>query len=380
MNFVGMESYFLLCFLMLVIWTYQTGRKNICGFLCGLLILIRYEMVFLALLLVLLDFINDRKPPYWILSGLAPVLIWCAYAMVVFGSPIPLSASAKLLAPRIPFVVGWAAYWYLILDEIRASIVILLFSVMGIFSILLLRRLDREYRIVALFSIVYIIVASISAGSFPWYYAPLMPGFAITILAGVNFISSTPGFLTAKIRNEKKQTWITGIRFASFFILLLIQFAFWGKDYILNQGRVGDNRYTAYKQVSDWLNQHATDEQSIASFEIGYVGYFTDMVVIDLAGLVTPGLFAWVDEGVDESLYHALRQYSPDFLLIPIDKTNQIRIVEESQLYRKIDSFTDKYFLFGKLWRGRAELSRNDVFCRSPAHRNCQDRNYDQKD
>ena len=74
-NFVGMESYFLMCIFMLTIWAYLKGKRNVAAFFNGLLILIRYEMVFLSIIIGILDYIKNRKPPYWILPGFISLTI-----------------------------------------------------------------------------------------------------------------------------------------------------------------------------------------------------------------------------------------------------------------------------------------------------------------
>jgi hypothetical protein len=345
-NFIGMESYFLLCIFMLTIWTYHSGKRNVTSLLNGLLILIRYEMIFLSIIIGVWDYIKNRKLPYWILPGFILVFIWLVYATIVFRSPIPLSASAKLLAPRIPFLVGGAVYWYQILSQVPASFLIIVFSLMGIFGILFFNRLFQEYVVISLFSVVYIIVASIYAGSFPWYYAPLVPGFAVAVILGVNYFSHFPTIDKLKLSEEKKRVWNKGMQFVSVILLVTIQLVFWGKDYYLYQDKIGDNRYTPYKQVADWLNENATREQSIASFEIGYVGYFTDLKVIDLAGLVTPILFPWVDDGAEASLYHALYLLTPDFVLIPNDNIKQKEVMNDAVDYQIVEALFDGNLLF----------------------------------
>ena len=345
-NFIGMESYFLLCIFMLTILTYHNGKRNVSSFFNGLLILIRYEMVFLSIIVGVWDYIKNRKLPYWILPGFISVFIWLVYAIVVFRSPIPLSASAKLLAPRIPFLVGGAVYWHQILSQIPASFLVVIFSLMGILSILFFNRSFQEYVVIGLFSVVYIVVASISAGSFPWYYAPLVPGFAVTVILGVNYFSHFPTIDELRLSEEKKRVWNKGMQLVSAILLVAIQLVFWGKDYYLYQDKIGDSRYTPYKQVADWINENATREQSIASFEIGYVGYFTDLKVIDLAGLVTPGLFPWVDDGAEASLYHALRLFSPDFVLIPSDNIKHKEIMNDAIDYQVVEALFDGYLIF----------------------------------
>ena len=347
-NFIGMESYFLLCFMMLTIWAYQTGKRNVSGICCGLLILIRYEMVLLLIIIGLWDYVKYRKLPFWLLPGIALVSIWLIYATIVFGTPIPLSVSAKLLAPRVSFLFGGTIYWYQVFRENPAVILLIIFSLIGIFGALILKQSFHEYAIIVFFSVVYIVIASFFAGSFPWYYAPLVPGFAVTVIFGINSFSHSPIIDQLKLDKEKKQILENVLQCGIASVLIIIQLSFWFNDYGLFQGKIGDNRYATYKRVSDWVEVNASKEHSMATFEIGYLGYFTDMEIIDLAGLITPGLFPWVDDGAEVSLYHSIQLYSPDFVLVPIGNTTQKEIMDDTENYQMIEFSLDGFLLFEK--------------------------------
>ena len=67
-------------------------------------------------------------------------------------------------------------------------------------------------------------------------------------------------------------------------------------------------RHQEYLEVSRWINDHAPRGVTVASLEVGTIGYFSDVRMIDLYGLVTkgskPGDPGWT-----------LRQFRPDFVL-----------------------------------------------------------------
>lgn len=348
LNFIGMESYFLLCFIMLTVWSYHKGKVNLSSICGGLLILIRYEMIFLSITIGVWDYyMKNRKPPYWLFLGFIFVFIWLVYATLVFGSPIPLSASAKLLAPRISFMLGGAVYWYRFISENPAMFLAIILAITGILTVLFFKNSCRDYRLIFLFSVVYFVVASIFAGSFPWYYAPLIPGFSVAVIYGIKFLSHI-FTIHKKLSIDNQKWWADVIQSAIAILLVVIQLSFWLNENKLNQNQIGDSRYSTYKQVSDWLIENASKEESLAIYEIGYVGYFTDMRIIDLAGLVTPGLLPWVDQGSEASLYHALQIYSPDFVLIPAH-TAQIQILKDAGNYQSVDITFSDYLLFEKI-------------------------------
>ena len=44
----------------------------------------------------------------------------------------------------------------------------------------------------------------------------------------------------------------------------------------------------AYLKMAEWFDAHGAAGERIAYMEIGYLGYYTDLGVVDLVGLVTP--------------------------------------------------------------------------------------------
>ncbi len=347
-HFVGMESYSLICLFLLTIWAYKNDKRTLTAFCSGLLILARYEMILVMCLICTADYVKRRRVPFWILPGFLPVSIWIAFAFIAFGSPIPLSASAKLMAPRVPFLVGAAVYWFRFIAEVHLSFAIIVFFLIGAFGITITKRSHQNYTLIIFCGIIYLCMASAVAGSFPWYYAPLIPGFSITVALGVIYVSRIPSVVDFGLDTEKKQQLERILLLSSVTLIVAIQLMFWGKDYQAYRDTVFDNRYLPYTEVSEWLGSHASTEQTIAAYEIGFIGYFSNMRVIDLAGLITPSLTPWAGDGAEISLYHSLRLHSPDFVLIPSASERQIEIVTSNPHYRLEREFSRRYLLYRK--------------------------------
>ena len=188
-HFMGMESYFLLFLFIWGVWSYEKGLKFTTSIICGLLVLVRYEMSIFLGVLFIFDLIRNKKIPFWLTPGMIPVLFWVIYSTVKFGNPIPLSATAKLLASKSPFILGFIAYVYsfIVLNPIWFVVIGLFF--IGLISFLFLRKFHSGYALLAVFGIVYLIIAAFIAGSFPWYYSPLIPLLSIFIAYGVDFLN-----------------------------------------------------------------------------------------------------------------------------------------------------------------------------------------------
>jgi hypothetical protein len=97
------------------------------------------------------------------------------------------------------------------------------------------------------------------------------------------------------------------------------------------------------------LIENASPGDTVASFEIGFIGYFTGLRVIDLAGLVTPELLPWVDDGIEETLKHSLRLFSPDFVLIPYNNGSHNGYLISDVRYKLVKIIENRYILFRKI-------------------------------
>jgi hypothetical protein len=345
-QFMGMESYFLLFLFIFTAWIYEHKKYFVSSIVCGMLILVRYEMVILVILLCIFDFARKRRFPFWILPGLIPVLIWVIFTFIAFGSPIPLSASAKLIASNTPFTLGFAGYIYSFIGRLSLWLIVIAFFFIGLFSIFSARKFHGNYSLIATYAGVYFIVASLIAGSFPWYYAPLIPLIAIFSATGTVFLSRIPHLINLNDNPMAKQKTSRFLQICFATILISIQCAFWYKDAIAYRNQPFDHRFKAYSQVSEWLNSHTKQGQSIAALEIGYIGYQTNMKIIDLYGLITPEILPWVAEGSEAGLKHALILFSPDYVLLPIEKGHHLQIMAEDSRYMQVQTFESRYILY----------------------------------
>ncbi len=81
---------------------------------------------------------------------------------------------------------------------------------------------------------------------------------------------------------------------------------------------------------------------------IGYIGYFTNMRIIDLAGLVTPSLLPWVSAGAEEMLRQTLTLYAPDYVIIPITTSEQANILAQDKRHNLEKAISASFSLYHK--------------------------------
>jgi hypothetical protein len=344
----GMESLLLVSLLVITCWAYGHGYRRLIIVLNGLLILVRLEMILFTAVIVILEVIRTKKIPTWLFLSLLPLCVWGLYSCVVFGSPIPLSASAKLLAPKIPFLLGFVVIWYRIISENPLLSTTLVFLVAGIVSVLFTREIDLPYLPLILVTLLYLIVAAFFAGSFPWYYAPLLPGLSVIVVMGVKQILNYEN-RWFRVRNRIGFIIVSKFLYVVCLILVLLsQIVYWPISYEELNKQHSESRFATYRQVSKWLLDNNYNDKTIAVEEIGHIGYLTDMVIIDLYGLVTPGLYEWIEEGTNETLRNSIILYSPDLILIDSNKKSLVEIVQQSTIYEEITRFPNQFSLYQK--------------------------------
>ena len=314
---VGMEAAFLLALLLLAIWALTRNRLFIASSLIGALILTRYEMVLLAILLAAYQWFAFRRSPGWLIPAMAMTSLWLVYAALVFGSPIPLSATAKLVTSRVPFVIGFFFYAYQSITQVGWLAAQTIICLVGVLVLCLRKDAPAAYALLLVWGAVYFAIAATLAGSFPWYYAPLLPAIAIATIYGARYVSSVP---LPRASGGAGAVGTLGPHPALFLLLglalIAVNLTSWSRDWAGYGGGRRDHRFEAYRDISAWLLDNMDSGDSLAAAEIGYIGYFTNARIVDLHGLVTPGVHAWLPLGLEATTRRTVEAFAPDYVLI----------------------------------------------------------------
>jgi hypothetical protein len=314
---VGMETFLFVFLLCLSLQAYCLERNLLASVCLGLLILTRHEGMLVAGILALDWIRRHRRVPEWMIPTAGLIGVWLIFAWVYFGSPIPHSAVAKLAAPRTPFLLGLGVYWTAysrIVPLINVQLVLALF---GLYAIVRHRGapLPRFYRLILVWSGSYFLTAAYLAGSFPWYYAPLLPGMAILIGAGIAALSDAVRLLTDSRRLEPAITarMNAALMIGIAAILLAGNIRLWWNTLVMDWTLIRDRRHRVYREMAAWIGSQAEPGETVASPEIGVLGYYLPLPIIDLHGLVTPDLAFLPGQ---DPLRAALEYYRPDYLII----------------------------------------------------------------
>ena len=210
---------------------------------------------------------NFPKLKYFII----PILLISLHYLFNFhyyGEFLPDSSSAKVLHGNSGYWSGglsFVPFFYTIIDDYGLSFLMLPFAAYALIKVNnMLDKLILLY--LFLLSLFYIIL---KIPHYQWYYAPY-------VLSYIYF--SLYGLLHLSVLLMNKQ-------FKSKFVSLLVGFIFLLYLIPVYKDFKSENIHV-YEEVGIWLNERYEHDTKIAMVEIGFVGFYSDIYIIDILGLV----------------------------------------------------------------------------------------------
>lgn len=349
MSAIGMETFFLLLILLLALNRYLSNQFKLAAILLGLAIITRYETAVFAMILGLDFMLKHKKLPFWLIPAAIIVSAWLAFGWYTFGDLIPNSARIKLAESEgYSFALGALIWWSVYLRQTAWYYTPALLALLGLYAVVSRRELGRGYLILLIWTGLYFALASFAAGSFSWYYGPLIPGCAILVSWGTAFLAHYVGNVIVQFQG-KLSIWPTSPVTPLFIVLVLglvgLQYVSATTGWVTHQGQIIDAREPLYREVAGWLNRNGHQGQTVAIGEIGILGYYTDMRIVDLRGLVTPDLRSALLQGRVTTLNQVMKSYRPDYLLT--DEPPLIETMSAFPDYRPVQTFkNDAYILY----------------------------------
>ncbi len=323
---LGMETPVWIMLVLAAIWLARTDRWALAGFLMGLAILTRPDAAIPAVLLGLialgttLTSFNTRRRWWLPLIGYStlaavPVLLFALWGWITYGSPFPVTLSAKS-AQAVLGITGLGydvTYWEglrLILRSLmmQSSLYIAL-GLLAVFG--LAGNLSASLILIVLWGGLHL-VAYIILGVAPyrWYYAPLVPGAVLLAANGLQYID---------FRLQQRKVAVgryVVIAIAVFPVLAQIITFTKINDMMQNGGAVDVMLpvvdWSVYRQVGEWLDTNTPETATVGVAEVGQVGFYANRRMTDYLGLLQPDVAAALKRG---DLYSWLANYAPDYLV-----------------------------------------------------------------
>ena len=331
---LSMEAYPFALILVVAAAMVFSKRWFLGGMAVGVLFLTRGEGALFGVILGLVVLVGEirsrsegRSPTLmYVLGGALPVLAWAAYALPTFGSILPATLAAKMAQVTsglwAPFPVRlfgeWLPGWGVGPWGLISTVLGYMLVAAGLLSI---GRRQRRMVIFPVWGVAYAVGYSLlGVPGYTWYRLPII--FVLSLLAGLG--------LEAVIRVAVNGRRVGGIGVAVVWALAvsLMVSAGWRTVTTLRT-LPQDRKIPAYMVMARWLNADAKPGQSVAFFEVGALGYYTDLAIVDLVGLVTPSMIPHV---VNQDFSSGFWELMPDYL-IELEGSEFTRPIVENPLF-----------------------------------------------
>ena len=216
-----------------------------------------------------------RLPAIPLVIFFITVLPWTLFAYFYFGSPIPNSAAAK-------FALSGTSLFSAVLNIlIRGFLHLHTFGlpvfVLAVVGTRFIWKERKPLLPVALWTWGYALSYTLAAGPMhPWYYAPFYAGYLVITYHGILFV-------LARYPKLAKPQVITLFGIVVISIILLLSYYRSGEIQWQQLQLSATN-----KAVGQWARLNTPENSVLAAKDIGYIGYYSQRKILDLAGLISP--------------------------------------------------------------------------------------------
>ena len=342
---LGMETHLFLFLLLLSTGLFFCGRFFWSGFASSLLFLTRGEGILLlgvqAVLLLLRSWREGKfdlaRVSRLLLGFAVPFVAWAAYAYPTFGQILPNTLAAKMaqaesgLWPSFwqefwnSWLPNWKSGWQAGSAWLNAWIVLALLG-----AGLAIRRKRPLAMLLAWLALYFSGYALLGVAAYDWYMHPIA---WIAGLAVAEAVSALAGFL------DKRWPSAPGSGWAGLALCLAFAVAVVGPALATARSRPAYPKGQVYLDMCRWFQRNASPRESIAFFEVGYLGFYTRNPIVDQVGLVTSGAVPNISRRDFSSIFWSQR---PDYLVVYEGSGFQYHIVTDPRFgkeYRPVVTF-----------------------------------------
>ncbi len=297
--------------LWIFVWAAR-GQQWLTGTFAGLLVWLRPDGILVGPLALLLLTITGKSWRDWRRWPWSAGLIWSSIIMVgvglawlVYGAPLPVTLYAKQQQALIPGFYDFGdRLWVTLRNHLAQPFYQMVFLLAGLGLIASFRSWRWLFLIgwATIYGLAYTLLHV--AGYF-WYVAPLVVGLAPAFGLGVRLIGRWLQRLGgSRLRN-------IGI------VLILCGTTLWLSSAVYRIGQQIDPRLTVYREAGEWLATNTSPNASVATLEIGIIGYYAQRPMIDFAGLLQADIAAQLGSGgFGASAQYAIEHYRPAYLVL----------------------------------------------------------------
>lgn len=305
----GMESGVFIGLLGASLWLYVSKRYILCGVALALLVITRPDGEFFAFSFAFVHLYRYHRIPWrTVFSAVAVLAAWAFYAAIFVGQIVPDTLQSKIYTSRTEHSGSLFFFTGLWTNPQTGGFGIWATVVAGLGGIGLLvwlfrwRRPDPILSTLVVGTVLFLVFYGLVLNLAPyyiWYYVPLV--FTACALAGLAL------------------EWLAGVLFSNASLMIRAFPAVLIASAIAMLGVVStppgwQALRAGYIPAAIWVRDHSTPDQTVASSEIGLIGWYSERPMIDYLGLFTPSL---ATKFFDHDWLYWVKHYQPDFYLVP---------------------------------------------------------------
>jgi arabinofuranosyltransferase len=303
----GMETSLFLFLTALALILYRREQFFGLGAVLGLLVVTRSEGVFLSVVLVADYVVRTRKLPHF-KYFVVPVLLLAAnfiFNYFYYGTFLPATGNAKLGQGKSGL---WGEGWiflhvgYMKDAFFGGNFKLLGFMLpVGLIGLVSSLRKRIVWLVVSYSSLLGAFYVFLNIPNYHWYYAPFF--FFGLLFVGVGAWK----VLSFTFVRSRGSVVFLGLFFA--FLLATAGFSY----HSFNVSNVRREPMDAYRKIGGWLKDNTPANASVATVEIGSIGWYSDRYIIDVLGLTNRYNADFI---AHKDVYAWLTKYSPDYIVV----------------------------------------------------------------
>ncbi len=307
-------------------WAYRRNRPALAGLLLALATLTRGDGFVPGALIGCHALVNDRRATVaYAIAFALPVLLGMAWALSYYGHALPGTLEARRAMGQSGF---WRTYLY---GGARVAVLYTLLSplvaIVPVLAIVGVRQVATSKLAIGLVVWAIVVAGAYAAMGIPsayHYYTQFVP--CLAVLAGLGAQS-----LRATVVSWHRHAFVAGIA-------LLVAAQLWPAHRVITNP---EPRYARYREVGRALPTIVSEGARVATVEIGIIGYFSGVNILDLVGLTEPSIRPRLAEG---DAAWSVRELQPEYLLFhdPPWQSIETGVVASSwfeQRYERIRTF-----------------------------------------
>ena len=305
----GMETSVYVLLIIAALWLCEKRRSGWSGLLAGGAVLARPDGLAVLGANAAYSILFIRRVPWrMLLMATVVVVPWLVFSVVYFGQMVPQSVVGKTAQAWPAYTTAMKESWgYLVTNPYRLP-----FTVLAIVGVVVGWR-RRSCRAVVIWSAAYIAGFTLTrARMYAWYCVPVEMAGAVFLAFGFSAIDT---WATARSIGRAWAHRLLAVGRVAI-IACMIGLSLFRVGIARQRLRLHtDYLNDTHRAMGLWLHEDGQPDQKVAMGDIGYVGWFSGLHILDHAGLVSPDVLALKEKTGEGFVAAFLSEYRPDYYL-----------------------------------------------------------------